>query len=115
MKKEKMLALFLLADIHVDGVWQLPNGYWPECDGYHEIRRENPWWLVRTKAGLIEIGWRKRVISINWKDTGLSVVVTEENVTKEWYMVHAWSYPKAIEYLGILSRLIDQAKGKENE
>lgn len=103
MKKEKLLALFALSDIPVLNTWELPNQYWPDVDEYAEIRKQNPWWLVKTPVGLIQIGWRKRVISINWSDTAIHAIITEDDVTKSQEMVHAYSEEKAIQYLKVLS------------
>ena len=102
MSKEHMLALFLLAGFEVKAFWELPNGYWPES--YTELRKKSPWWLVKTEFGLVKLGWRKRVISINWEelDYHLSGPVTEDEVTKSTTGVHAWSYSKAVEYLSAL-------------
>jgi len=58
-----------------------------------------PWWLVKTHLGLIEIGWRKRVISINWSDTKVKTIVTTDNVTKDENGVHAYSVEDAVKYL----------------
>lgn len=99
MDFEHAKALFLLAGIEARKFHQLANKYWPDADGYAEVRRENPWWLVETPYGLVEIGWRKRVISIDWNDTPVREIVTEDDVTKDATMVHAWSYAKAVEYL----------------
>lgn len=97
MTKEQMQALFLLAGINVLTYWELPNNYWP--DSYVELRKNSPWWLVKTAKGMVRIGWRKRVISIHWEDTTIRQVITEDEVTKDETMVHAWSYLKALEYL----------------
>jgi hypothetical protein len=69
----------------------LINGYDPD--------REDHWWLVKIHQGYIEIGWRKRVINIDWSETPLRKVITADDVTKEDTMVHAWSVAKAVEYL----------------
>jgi hypothetical protein len=66
-----------------------------ESTTYHP----DPWWLVRTPAGLVQIGWRKRVINIDWSDTDVRTVVTSDDVTKTETYVHAWSEAKALEYL----------------
>jgi hypothetical protein len=47
----------------------------------------------------VGIGWRKRVIEINWRDTGIQTIVTEENVTKDYHLVHAWTIEDALKYL----------------
>lgn len=102
MTKEQMLALFLLAGIRVDNQDELPNEYWPRVPDYQQLRDESPWWLVHTEFGMVKIGWRKRVISIDWQRTAVRVVVTEDDVTKDDRGVHAWSYVKALEYLTAL-------------
>lgn len=101
MTEDQAKALFLLAGFKATRFHRLENKYWP--DAYVEERRDSPWWLAITEFGPIEIGWRKRVISINWEDTAARVIVTEDNVTKEMTLVHAWSYVKALEYLTALA------------
>lgn len=66
-------------------------------------RHDRPAWLVKTRYGLMEIGWRKRVIQIDWRDTNLRRVVTADDVTKTDTCVHAWSVEKAVEYLRVLA------------
>jgi hypothetical protein len=89
--EQTMRGLFLLADIKVLQAWPLVNQY--------DADRKDPWWLVKTPAGLIKLGWRKRVISIDWSDTAIREVITDHEVTKDETMVHAWSVAKAVEYL----------------
>lgn len=101
MTEEQAKALFLLAGFNVTRLHRLENRYWPEA--YVEQRRNSPWWLVLTEFGPVEIGWRKRVISIDWQDTAARVVVTEDEVTKDTTSVHAWSYVKALTYLTALA------------
>lgn len=108
MTREEMMALFLLAGVEVLGAWELANQYWPSVEAYAVTRMNSPWWLVRTKAGLVEIGWRKRVISINWFDTPIRKEVTTDSVTKGETDVHAWSEAKAVEYLTVLGREINK-------
>lgn len=102
MKREHTIALFEMAGFEVKSVHELPNGYWP--DAYVELRRDNPWWLIETEIGLVKIGWRKRVISIDWSATPYRIVVTEKDVTKDETMVHAWSYTDALACLCSLKR-----------
>jgi hypothetical protein len=131
MTEEKVRALFALADIPVLRLWQLPNGYCggniksyadavQPIREYHEgvttLTREaleflnvavasarHPWWLVKTPFGLVEIGWRKRVININWEETPVRAVVTKDDVTSSETFVHAWGEEKALEYLKALA------------
>lgn len=92
--RKQLLALFP-QPIYVE---EIPNGY--GNDWYY---RNRPWYRVTTRIGRIEIGWRKRVISINWADTVVDAKATEmfpnEDVTKHDRLIHAWSYEKAKEYI----------------
>lgn len=67
-----------------------------------------PWFLVTTEIGTIKIGWRKRVINIDWteatgKPTKLRKVpklFKKEGVTLGETYVHCYGWEKAQEYLG---------------
>ncbi len=76
-------------------VKEIPNGYYAD-----DIE---PWYKVTTSKGPITIGWRKRVISIDWSESDVDipahVLFPEEDVTKYDNLIHAWSYDKAKEYL----------------
>lgn len=104
MTKEQVTGFFILSDIHVHRFWELPNNYWPSPKvdsksdarevnafiSYQMLRLESPWWLAKTDHGLIEIGWRKRVIHIDWSDTGLeSRDLSTDDVTKSNFSIHA--------------------------
>lgn len=108
MNEEEARAIFILAGIAVNKMHRLENKYWPEA--YVEERRLSPWWLVSTPYGLIEIGWRKRVISIDWGDTKVREEITRDDVTKNAVLVHAWSYAKAVEYMTNLGALLRRAE-----
>lgn len=97
MTRAQVESLVTLAGVTYRKVYETPNQYWL---GKNEIK--GPWWLIVTQYGIIRIGWRKRVIEIDWSDTGRSLVVTKDDVTKEPMLVHAWGYPKALEYLTAL-------------
>lgn len=86
--KQQMLAVFTLAEIEVLESYNIENEY----------SGDSPWLLASTKYGLIKIGWRKRVINIDWSNTKIKYLV-EDEVTKDSDMAHAWSYNKAVEYL----------------
>jgi len=87
-------------------VEEIPNGY---CN--RGCCAHLPWFIVTTSVGRIRIGWRKRVILIDWSDTvpkdRVAVSPTKkaeelfpkEDVTKDTHMIHAWSYDKATAYL----------------
>lgn len=120
MNEAEMKALFLLAGLNIESSYELPNEYWPDCDEYADIRRNSPWWLVKTEFGLVKIGWRARVISIDWSDTpyrsGVSKfadgrdieVLTTDDVTKSETMVHAYGYGKAVQHLSALHLKLKQ-------
>lgn len=59
------------------------------------------WAFAETPAGLIRIGWRKRVIEIDWSRCRLTrdPDFSKEDVTKEAALIHAWGSEKAVEYI----------------
>ena len=80
----------------------IPNGY---CS--RECCSHIPWFLFHTIDGDIIMGWRKRVISIEWqknyKPFDMEELFGTEDVTK-WEEdgkrgIHAWGKDKAYEYL----------------
>lgn len=103
MKNENDIkALFRLAEIDVLGVWEMANQYLPRHPDHFQRIVENPWWIVKTRSGLIICGPRKRVFEVNWSDTPLRFIVTCDDVTKDECSVHAWTMPKLLEYLTAL-------------
>ena len=80
-------------------VTEIPNEY---CNCYH-CKLTSPWFLVVTGKGAIKIGWRKRVINIDWSASEVTKKADElfpdENVTKDFKSIHAWGYDKAKEYI----------------
>lgn len=110
MKIEEVRGVFALAGISVLNLKPLPDGYGypPDDPRYFETPPRCVWWFVKTKAGWIEIGWRKRVISINWEDTPIRKVITADDVTKSESDAHAWTTAKALEYLTALGKEINQ-------
>ena len=62
-----------------------------------------PWMIVESPRGRIEIGWRKRVISIDWKDTAIKVhgkdVVACPEYTHWERGCHAYGSDEAVECL----------------
>ncbi|AXQ70018.1 hypothetical protein HOU03_gp250 [Caulobacter phage CcrSC] len=91
MDRKDLDAILHLAGIKPLGIWETVNGY--------SKTREDPWYLVHTDFGMIHIGWRKRVISIDWEQTKVRVIVTEDDVTKDETQVHAHSMADAAVYL----------------
>lgn len=113
MEKKVVEALLTLSGIEYQSIWEIANQYVPVNEHYAVYRQNNPWWLIFTDRGPIIIGRRKRVFSISWQDTDIRFVVTTDDVTKDQTMVHAWSLPKALEYLIALQCYIDQMKRNE--
>lgn len=94
---ESFQAMFRLAGFKVAGFESIPNQYCrtPDCCP--------PWYRVTTESGVIEIGWRKRVMSIDWSATQRDLLdFFYDDVTKDRYYIHAWTNAKAVEYLAVL-------------
>jgi hypothetical protein len=93
---QKLIDLFGDSKIFVE---KIPNGYW--ADDCH-----NPWLIVTTDKGRIKLGWRKRVINIDWSESTIATksndLFPEEDVTKDDKFIHAWGYEKAQEYINVL-------------
>jgi len=99
----------------------------PVANGYDKSSGE-PWFELRTRRGNIVIGWRKRVIQLDWSDVlsreldrltcgirdwsnrqrvkestharlDADRLFASENVTKGGSLIHAWGPEKATEYL----------------
>lgn len=95
--KEKLLSVFKLAGIKIIKSYDIINSYSSGLP-YHV--------LAITPLGNITIGWRKRVISIDWSDTKIEMLISDD-VTKEKFMCHAWSYAKAVDYM---EQLVNQSE-----
>jgi len=98
LEKSELLNLFSAHSIFVE---EIPNGY---CSAW--CCKHLPWFVVTTKLGRIKIGWRKRVINIDWTDSVIKKsakdLFKEEDVTKGEKFIHAWSLEKAKEYIDVL-------------
>jgi hypothetical protein len=90
-EKLELLNCFPEKPIYVEDI---PNGYCNRACCEHL-----KWYRATTHVGHILIGWRKRVIEIDWSATKVRRVITEDSVTKSEIMVHAYGYEKAAEYL----------------
>lgn len=115
MNEEQVKAVFLLAGIEVLGLTKIRNDYWPAHPDYDKDREESPWWIVKTEFGDIKIGWRKRVISIDWSGTPYRMdsksiyeyefhkrPISNKDVTMWETGIHSWGYPEAIGDLMVL-------------
>lgn len=102
---------------------RLPNGYCGDHPEKCEICAARPWWEIEFEGvGPVVVGWRKRVIVIDWSKTGRQLMpkmVTEDDVTKNAVLVHAYGYGKAIMYLqqvlDLLRRQRRDEERKENQ
>ena len=113
MTKEEVTSILTLAKIPILQMWEAANNYWPET--HKEERLRDKWWLIKTPRGLIYMGWRKRVISIDWTDTGIRKIVTKDEVTKDGCYVHAYGVEKAIEYLKQLAPFMTKFPTPEDQ
>lgn len=107
MHLEYFKACFLLAGLEYTDVFNIENGY---CG--NNCCPDKPWFLFRTKYGLIKIGWRKRVIDIDWSDTTLrakDILPEDDRWVTSWDCgVHAWGYGKCVEYLTVLRYRLEE-------
>jgi hypothetical protein len=98
VEQDDLLACFPASTVCY--VEKIPNGYWSAASPYGV---NHPWLVVTTPVGRITIGWRKRVISIDWTDSSVNLtadaIFPSEEVTKIGCLIHAWGYDKAKEYL----------------
>lgn len=81
-------------------VEEIPNGY---CSDW--CCSQKPWFVVTTPKGRITIGWRKRVINIDWAGSKITVDgknLPDTGVTYGATYKHAYGYDKAKEYLDLL-------------
>lgn len=79
-------------------VEEIPNGY---CSDW--CCKHLPWFVVTTSVGRITIGWRKRVIEIDWESIKAAKTAEElfpkDDVTKTSRLIHAWSVEDAKRYI----------------
>lgn len=96
----------------------IPNEYWKDDEF-------GPWVELKTHMGSIKIGWRKRVINLDWSDIverklkgalyerrehirnyfDSETLFKDEDVTKGKYYIHAWGHDKLVTYLQTLHRI----------
>ena len=93
--------MFYSENINPIYIEEIPNGY---CN--RACCRHLPWFIVTTTVGRIKIGWRKRVIEIDWSDTKgtaeAETLFAAEDVTKGTRYIHAWSVEKAKSYVAAI-------------
>lgn len=98
-ERAQLLGLFRHHPIYVE---EIPNGYDPNSAYLKHL----PWFIVTTRVGRIKIGWRRRVIQIEWTDTRGTLtsgaLFAAEDVTKEERLIHAWTVEKAQAYIDLI-------------
>lgn len=96
MEFHYLQAFLLLSYTTPLSLKKIPNQYCGDHDDSTcDTCKARPWWLIETNVGMIKVGWRKRVIVLNWKATGIPLGyndVTEADVTKDQYEVHCYGY-----------------------
>jgi hypothetical protein len=123
--QDQAISLFSVAGIPVLHIWELAHIYFRFSPTETEqttlenarYRATRPSWLVKTPYGLIELNLRKRVVEIDWADTGYQALdvgeghpITKDDVTKEKQYVHAYDLIKAAEYLSALKKRLGLQK-----
>lgn len=100
----KAVECFRLAGLDPISFQEIPNEYCgPKCCP-HRV-----WLLMSTAEGIFKVGWRKRVMELDWRNMKgpwdrekVKKLFEKEDVTKGEYFIHAWSYEKLVEYLKLL-------------
>lgn len=81
----------------------IPNEY---CHDIINCTMCADWFNVRTRWRIIKIGWRKRVINIDWSECKIipdgNETFKTEDTTKSEDFVHAHGWDKCVEYLTAL-------------
>ncbi len=94
LEKEQLLRCFP-SKIFVEAI---PNGY---STGWYS--KHLPWFVVTTEVGRFTIGWRKRVINIDWSATvgtkKSDELFPEVTSTKGDKYIHAYLYEDAKKYI----------------
>lgn len=104
-------SLFHDQPIYVE---EIPNEYWNDWYGVHR-----PWFIVTTRIGRFKIGWRKRVMVVDWSATQVKATANKlfplEDVTKDGCLIHAWTIEKARAYITTIMDLANQPERKAEQ
>lgn len=112
MTRQEIEACFLLAGITLYAAVPTTNTY----PGMQTIR--GPVWECHTTLGMIRVGYRKRVIEINWSTIGdLSAMpnppegsykrfLHEDDVDQGTVYIHAYSLPNVARYLQAFKEVV---------
>jgi len=105
MNQQEVYALATLVGWKNCGYEKIENDYWPKHADYDHLREKYPWWRITTEFGAVVVGWRKRVIAIDWSETNRRGIVTTDDTTKDTHMVHAWNLGNAVTYMKAIQSL----------
>lgn len=99
--KDKLMAVALLAGLEYTEVHKLPNAYWPNSP--------DPWLLFVCDGGTVTMGWRKRVLHVEWTIGDADAIEDEDLkwISHASRFFHAWDWIQAVRFL---SRVVDQLK-----
>lgn len=115
-----LLGCFTVAEICIDSYEEIPNEYCGRISEDHcGICVNRPWLLVKTPLGHIKVGWRKRVIEMDYSQThvkDLAIKVFDDafcgagartyqngkegdSPTRQDRLVHSWGYDDLVKNL----------------
>lgn len=94
-RREVFTKAFLNAGI--EGNFKaIPNGY--NSDEFYD-----PWFEVKTPFGVFTVGWRRRVISLEWENISIDMsIFSEEDVTKWESGIHVYGTENLTRYLKMI-------------
>lgn len=114
MTRQEIEACFLLAGIHLYSTTPHINTY----PGMQTLR--GPIWECHTNLGMIRVGYRKRVVEINWSAIGelnkMPSPPTEGSYTRYLHgddvdqgsdYIHAYSLPNVARYLQAFKGIVE--------
>ncbi len=94
----ELTELFKSAGFETIHVETIESGYCKESCCY-----KFPWIIVTTPKGRIKLGWRKRVMNLDWSESDITamgeILFKDEKTTTGEKYIHCWSKEKAVEYL----------------
>ena len=98
---EELTEIFKNAGFETVYVEEIDSEYCKESCCYRF-----PWIIVTTEKGRIKLGWRKRVMNLDWSDSDIEGKAgdffPQEDCTKGDKYIHCWGVEKALEYLKVL-------------
>lgn len=103
--------IFIEAGFKLVDMQETPNEY-------SQSEHDAPWYRVKTEVGYIDVGWRRRVINIDWgpiqHKEGILDLFDKESVTKGNHFIHAWGWTAAKEYLTKIYQKASDNRAKES-